>query len=415
MKYLASNIVNRALKLADVANTDFIGYDEQIQYLNDSFKDLFQVLINKGDSQFVKEVELGGAYSTNNYAEYELPWDLYRIKCIQDKYSGREILRKATTESINSGTYDIVNDKLRIYGFSGSHLMMTYYITPPYLSYPNKSIDIDEVSIVSTAKNSALIDNGDGTLSVVNLLTKDVVSTFEWADNTDSIVLGNGHFFYDNKWYNFRGEEIGVSPHGVGVVYDDKWNILSYTTDLTIESRTTVLKQLNEDPIQPRILYDGNDIGFYGKKLYVNQAEVAEMDSNITAILPTNCIFNDCKVFIIACGQKLYYALFSPLYTVVSIEEIELYGQETLWFIDYGPIVSDGTFTQLLSWVPDTLMNFPNELYFSVMSADLAVKYAMKANADTGSLDNLYQKYYNQFMNSLSQAAGYTRIKNAYR
>lgn len=414
MKYLASNIVSRSLKLADVANTDFIGYEEKLQYLNDSFKDLFQLLINKGDSQFVKEVELGGAYSTNTYTEYELPWDLYRIKCIQDKYSGREILRKATTESINSGTYDIVNNKLRIYGFSGSHLMMTYYITPPYLSYPNKSIDIDEVSIVSTAKNSALIDNGDGTLSVVNLLTKDAVSTFEWSDNTDSITLGNGHFFYDNKWYNFMGDELSTSPHGVGVVYDDKWNVLSFADNTIINRQNVILKTI-EGTIQPRLLYDGNDIGFYNKQLYVNQVAIAEMDSNITAILPTNCIFNDCKVFIIACGQKLYYALFSPLYTVVSIEEIELGGQAPLWSIDYGPIVSDGTFTQLLSWVPDTLMNFPNELYFSVMSADLAVKYAMKANADTGALDNLYQKYYNQFMNSLSQAAGYTRIKNAYR
>ena len=336
MKYTAKQIVDRALKLADVANTDYISHQEQVDYLNDSFKDLYQLIINKGDSQFIKEVELGAAYNTNEYTEYELPWDLYRVKCIQDKYSGREILRKASTESVNSGTYDIINDKLRIYGFSGSHLMMTYYIVPPYLSYPNKSVDIDEISIIATAKNSALVDNGDSTLSIVNLLTKDVVSTFEWTNTTDSIYLGNGHFFYYNKWYNFKGEEIGTSPHGVGVAYDDKWNVLSYTTDRTIESRTSVLKQLSEqDTIQPRLLYDGNDIGFYGKKLYVNQVEVAEMDDSITALLPTSCMFNDCKVFVITCGYKLYYALFSPLHTVVSIEEIDMNGQELLWFVDY--------------------------------------------------------------------------------
>lgn len=425
MKYIASQIVERAKKLADIANTDYISHQEDVDYLNDAFKDLYQLIINKGDTQFVKEVELGGAYNSNDYTEYVMPWDLYQIKTIQDKFSGREILRKSTTESVNSGTYDVVNNKLRVYGYAGQNLVMTYYIVPPFLSFPDKTFNIDNYDIISVAVNSALVNNRDGTLSVINLLTKAVVSTFEWSNPTSGIVLGNGHFFYDNKWYDLNGDEIGSVDSLINVLHDDHWNVLvygNYDGEYKVVNRNgrTILSYGDTEPeYAPRAIYKDIDISFDDTILYVKQQAMWDMEEPVAGIVSTSNMFNDCKVFYVAtesgAGFKLYYALLSPKCEIVDVELIETEEQDALFALNYGVITNDGTFSYLRNWVPDTLLNFPNELYFSLMSADLASKYAMKANADTGALDNLYQKYYSQFMNSLSQAAGYTRIKNVYR
>lgn len=420
MKYTVSDIIERAGNLADISNTEFISHKENTNYVNDAFKDIYQILINKGDKQFVKEVILSGS-SFGDYCEYTLPYDLYQICSINDKISGRAILRHASTESINSGTWDIVNDKLRVYGFIGSNVVMTYWVSPTFLSFPDKVLEVPDLEIISTAKNSALVNNGDGTLSVVNLVTGEVVSKFEWNNNTDYLYLGNGGFFYNNSWYNLSGEELGSSPHGVGIVYDNFWNVLSWTSDKTIESRTGSVHKDIEHDIQPRLIYEGNDIGFSGKIIYINGEAQWQMDDNVSTLMPLSCKFNNCHVFLVTTtngwgGYNVYYALLAPhSYRIVDVDSIEMNGLEPLWITDYGVVSTDGSNLVLQSWIPDTLLNFPNEMYFSLLAADLALKYAMKQNADTGALDNLYQSYYNQFMNSLSQANAPVRIKNVYR
>ena len=87
MKYTSRELVDRALHLADIANTSFLSHKECTQYINDAWTSVFQWLINKGDTQFVKEVDLMNGYGgTNDYTEYELPEDLYQIKSVKNKH-----------------------------------------------------------------------------------------------------------------------------------------------------------------------------------------------------------------------------------------------------------------------------------------------------------------------------------------
>ena len=46
MKYTAKRIIERALSLADLTNTDFLSHQEFTDYLNDSWKSLYQIFIN---------------------------------------------------------------------------------------------------------------------------------------------------------------------------------------------------------------------------------------------------------------------------------------------------------------------------------------------------------------------------------
>ena len=113
MKYTASSIVKRAFNLADLANTDFISYTETTEYLNDAWREVYDYIINHGDKQFVSEVILGGPSSSNFYTEYTLPWDLYRIQAIQSISGSYQVERRSPTGTTG---YEIVNNKLRIYG-----------------------------------------------------------------------------------------------------------------------------------------------------------------------------------------------------------------------------------------------------------------------------------------------------------
>ena len=56
VKYNSKDIINRAKRIADLENSDFITYNEQVQMLNDCYNEVYQKIINKGDLYFVKEV-----------------------------------------------------------------------------------------------------------------------------------------------------------------------------------------------------------------------------------------------------------------------------------------------------------------------------------------------------------------------
>lgn len=188
--YTAAQLVSRAKDLADIQNTDFLTHEENTRYLNDAWDTVYLWLINKGDSQFVKEVELMGQ-SVGEYTEFEIPHDLYIIKSIKNKYSGNLINRAAESEGINSGTYEVVNDRIRLYGVCTSPLMMTYWLNPLYITFPDKEVEVDlSASIIDSVGNTILDEDGN----IINLVTGSTLGTIVLKDNAE-YKLGNGHVF----------------------------------------------------------------------------------------------------------------------------------------------------------------------------------------------------------------------------
>ena len=128
MQYTASEIIERAKNLADCGNTDFLSEKEATQYINDAFAYVYQKLINRGDSFFVKKM-------TNiNTGEYKLPHDFYQLRSIKDPYSGFVLTRKAGNSPMNEAGYSIINGKLIIGGTALHNLEVTYYPKPMYIT-----------------------------------------------------------------------------------------------------------------------------------------------------------------------------------------------------------------------------------------------------------------------------------------
>ena len=71
MKYNISDIVKAAKQIADLENSDFISWNENIRLLNEAWTAVHQKLINKGDFTFVNEMDIG--------KEQELPRTFIRF------------------------------------------------------------------------------------------------------------------------------------------------------------------------------------------------------------------------------------------------------------------------------------------------------------------------------------------------
>ena len=58
MKYNISDIVKAAKQIADLENSDFISWNENVRLLNEAWTAVHQKLINKGDFTFVNEINI---------------------------------------------------------------------------------------------------------------------------------------------------------------------------------------------------------------------------------------------------------------------------------------------------------------------------------------------------------------------
>ena len=68
MKYNISDIVKAAKQVADLENSDFISWNENIRLLNEAWTAVHQKLINKGDFTFVNEMNITKPQSSKQCA-----------------------------------------------------------------------------------------------------------------------------------------------------------------------------------------------------------------------------------------------------------------------------------------------------------------------------------------------------------
>ena len=446
MRYKSSELIKRALNLADISNTDFLTYTELEQYLNDAWTTVFNWLISKGDHQFVKEVILETSGSFNDWTEYQIPSDLYQISSIKNKYSGSLIERAAISEGINCGKYDIVNDRIRLYGAAAGPLLLTYWYKPEYISFPDKDIEVSNVNggIMSTAGNSVLVIK-DGIVTVTNTVTKETLGSF--SEPTEGIwnsvwKLGNGHIVIETgdaaehyiTYLDYSGhiiEDVPFTDETVTYFLDENYDVCY---QLLKDGKYSAPYKMGVPLLNETLEFDNpfvlglDDLYIVAKtidgKSYFTVYEAyedQEWSDFPIPFIPSSGFrvddFDGKPTFLLSDSQtnNIIMVCLNTDDKTVEYENVDVKALSKLAIVKYGILTTNGSYTTLKSYIPDTDMNFPNELYFSLLACDLAVRFAMKMNANTDGLSNLYQNMQTTFMNSLSQSSGYTRIKNVYR
>ena len=395
----ASKLIRRAKQIADVANSDFLSYNELTDYLNASWKNVYQTIIQYNLNIFTVEANLVGSSGV-----YKLPFDCYQIKSVKNPYTGVEIPRKADSESMYGSHYEIVNDNL-VLGPSCGPVTITYWRKPYFLTFPNATLETnynkaEDTEILDVCKDAILVKDAENKYYIKSLLTDSKLDlSFIEPNEYEKMYLGNNFIigingtdykvkdFYGNLVFqgNVTADYFIKSDDGViyiGVLDTDKVNILELDNVTEVTSIKFTSKPEN-------IICIDNEFYF------------VEKDAMPVGIF-------DCRPAYTTPDKNLHLIndQFDRSRDIIEFVNIPTIGK--LICTNYGFLDFSG---KLYSNVPDTQLSFPNNLFFDCISYDLAIRFLCKMNADSSGVENLNRNAWSQLSASIDQNADFMRVK----
>lgn len=436
--YKASDIIERAMQLADLENSDFISFSEKLAMLNEAYQQLYQKGINKDTNAFVKYIH------TQNTA-ITLPRDFYQLKAVNIDKNGylEPVLRRPANQSTHDLSYEILNNTLKINGYAGcGDICVEYYPLPISLTFPNipkpispqgssteRFLDLRN-NIYVTANASNCITIGDITDSeVTEELAEDSPTLYEnfiyieedYVVFTDGVnqtlysLSGNGLttttdkvVFYKHKTFLYNEVAHTLKFPTGGVAYSDINFDFGDTTLIILdeEMETFVgLKYTTSD-------YSGSGVFVGGRD--INTEELTSVKVRVTKL------YN---------YKNLVYFMNGTSYlAAIDLSNISKPIQETIQENDVIDIVDTDANTgygyltrrfgnryNIISFFEDTVLNFPSNTYFVFLSYILAITFKTKQGSDVSQLASLYSQSEEAFYDSLQRDDwGSTRITNIY-
>lgn len=399
----ASKLIRRAKQIADISNSDFLNYEELTEYLNCSWKNVYQTVIQYNLNVFTVEANLVGSGGV-----YKLPFDCYQIKSIKNPYTGIEIPRKSDSASMYGSHYEIVNDNL-ILGNTCGPVTITYWRKPYFLTFPNATVETkynkaEDKEILDVCKDAILIKDAENKYYIKSLLTDSKLDlSFIEPDEYKKLYLGNNFIVgindstYEVKdldgnlvfYGNITADYFIKSDDGliyIGVLDVDKVNIFEIDNVTEVSSMKFTSKPEN-------IICIDND--FYP----------VEKDAMPIGIF-------DCRPAYTTPDKNLHLIneQFDRSKDIVEFVSIPTMGK--LICTNYGFLDFSG---KLYSNVPDTQLSFPNNIFFDCISYDLAIRFLCKMNADSSGVENLNRNAWNQLTASIDQNADFQVIKKVRR
>lgn len=157
LHYKASEIVQRAMTLANLQNSSFISSTENRQVINDAFWALYQVMIDAGEVSMLKTIK----HPTFTDGYYKLPDDFYQLYSVKDNY-GNGVLRKNKNTIKNGKCYDI---RMRDFEETQGEPPETVMVQKPCVINYNHAL-IDEIEYYPVPKTFDIEGTGDITIDV---------------------------------------------------------------------------------------------------------------------------------------------------------------------------------------------------------------------------------------------------------
>lgn len=475
IKYTTKDIVVRAKQLADLQNSDFISWNENINLLNENWQKVYQELINNGDKTFIKE------FTADVDTKMTLPDDFYELFSVDLVPSCLQIHRKAKSETEKSLAYDIINNEFYLYGVASEKVRVRYFPTPQTLTLKNDTKDINDnmlkevnYKLLDCCNNKCLYSNFNATNTVKiyneetneTLISYTVGSTpvrrgvigkknsfalmcYEYVNNQNIYIKTSNISSYKNIQIN--GTEKGCllkTNNEIGAVKINGSIITMYvgekewTVNMSerINGSYDEIGNINLDPLGMasfRYFYDNNyaivlpvidentnkcsyielAINIDGDDLFVNKSNAFEnLDFGLSTDADRNSYLNVIDGKICIASREYFYIDDNPIfsfddYSIIGVNEIN---KDT----GYGIMIKDTYNTNhvlLHSCFIDTLLLYPNNIFFNFISIMMAMSYKVKQNADITVLEAKLGEMENQYFDSLSRDVNnFVRITNVY-
>lgn len=433
MTYKSSDIIRKAEQLSDLTNSEFISWDEQVSLLNDAYTMLYQKLVDIGDGSFVKSfiAVLG---------ENILPKDFWQIKSINlvNNKVVTPIKRRASSESYATLSYETRYDKLYLNGsYANGEIVVEYWAKPVTLTYKPNPVHLGPLPSTTTtpvpitcydekyfyrvpvqdapASNLYCYDFKTGKYSnsaytlyqtnIQKLVPGKEKAVFWLSDNTvhllDYSKIGSGStpttVITDIPFFTESGT--------VGFIGTDNKGKLNNHTVFEWEYDTDITFVVCDDDFSDFYYLKSNTIYHNGEQVLINEESVSA-----TSLMYANekCwYYTSDEVGYIDEDDSLH--IISVSSNIIGINKIDCN-------TGFGYSIKDDeqNFT-VYPWVEDTILDFPNSMYFQIMAYMLAVQFKIKQGADAQGLLTVLSTLETTFYDTLTQDANdYVRIKNVY-
>lgn len=199
LHYKASEIVSRAMTLANIQNSSFVSATENRQLINDAFWTLYQVMIDEGDVFFLKTIK----HPSFDEGVYVLPDDFYQLFAIRDNY-GNGVLRKNKNTIKNGKCYDIRKRDIPT---------EVTVIDPDTQEETTETILVPKACVINY--NNALIDE-------IEYYPKPMTLDIEGEGDIDLDVPSNEYYqcmlYFMAIWYKTRQ---GENSDDIKLLYED--------------------------------------------------------------------------------------------------------------------------------------------------------------------------------------------------
>ena len=471
IRYNASDVIKKAKQLADLENSDFISWNESITLLNDAYQNIYQKSINKGNNDFVRVIQTSEKC-------INLPRDFYQLKALtikQDRFN-TPIMRRPQNGSFDDLSYDIYNNTLLINGYSSGTIILEYYPTPATLTLPNEDVTIDlpigsDETLVGAYKNVYFVKRTDKEdpskplynktyIVAINRDTGEEAKVAEQSIYSEEYAVSNDILFSIGDYVLFRGihhdaagsgtyndydcviglnivdfsinvqdrkDKYGYTALGFNFYDDTECNITveAYSGKKRITSATiygnyydlkannviipekAFITILSKDmkhafSLDSEYLYlylDGEQISYTNKVMHIMGDSVyLQQSSNKNYCVMLNISTNE-KTSLIAPSKK-------PIWGTVGFDKQTGYGY--YYFLGNSKIV-------IHSFLEDTELNFPNNMFFNYLAYSLALSFKVKQGSDISAFMPLLETAENTFYDSLTKDDwSFTRITNVY-
>ena len=377
MKLNSSDIIKSARQIADLENSNFISWSENVRLLNESFTAIHQKLINKGDMTFVDEMEI--------HAEQPLPEDFYQVLSILDNYH-TPVPRYSIGMNDSQIWYKIINNKLILNGLQSAKL--TYFTKPQFLTYPAETI-VDALPLSEGETIKFACDNY--ALTNKNVWDIKEATIARAAAETDVYIDAYGRTYSANE-----------KP----IFYPDG-RCFKLTQDSCTDSKCKVaysgdIENITFDGVYYYVRYSNGNINVFEQDNSTNIDVYEGFSSNIY-------FNNDHKFYI---KDNVVFIDDIPMYDA-SIYNNKVYMLKIDLNTGYGLFTNNN---KILSIAVDTELNLPNNLYYNVLAYMLAFSYCCKQGKDasyvSAQLNSNVELLYDTLTND---AFSQMKITNIYR
>jgi hypothetical protein len=427
------DVIDRAIGLADLQNSEYITQADKTASLNESYRDIYERITKADDDFFLKSATLSTASIVIidiNQFTIDLPTDFFKLRTVNwdDNGQWREIGRfpiNQRNRASSMPSYRLRGGKLWISGVStvgtlAPTIRIDYYPEAEELTVPESPLLVPGLAVVPTSM--CYTPNGR---TIIYTTGSDIhaYSLDTLIDSTILVSAGIADLGYLNGWVYFRraGDvwrgsttltsvlvPVQLTALGTVLACSLMWGFVFYSLAaaswrMDLDGSNDVLQQA----------YPENYVASFGVAspsfAYITAGLLVLAPAVATGISVSQIAGDNHAIYYRTPTGEVYQYGATPVLLASGVAYLGIYGAGRL------PLyMTDGTI-QLLSTLPPVTLQFTENVAYEIMAYQCAADFKRKNNADAAALMARREELWNRFSTQV-QADNYKpeRIQNAY-